>query len=277
LNIFFIRENVSWASTCNCVGQSIGWLIGNILFLVFESESFSNQYIRPLFNLPSNNSGIITISLFMKFFGFVFIVATTCVLLFVKEKDFDDMKDDQRLTIKETYYLILKIVNLRSIKELIFILLTYRLCFGSQALIVLKLIEKGVPKESLGLISLPIVPLEAILPLILSRYTNGPRPLILFAKMIPFRIMTTLLLVFWTFLTPMFYDKTKNEFSGYYYLICILICCLNSTVATVENVTKMAFFSQISDKIIGATYMTILSTISNLGKFLILTRPAFHQ
>ena len=76
--------------------------------------------------------------------------------------------------------------------------------------------------------------------------------------------MTCLLMVFWVFLTPSFKDS-NNQYSFYYYLICILINALNSTVATTQSVTQMSFFTRISDETVGGTYMTLLNTISNIG------------
>lgn len=37
----------------------------------------------------------------------------------------------------------------------------------------LKLVEAGVPKEKLGLMSVPLIPLQIALPLIISKYTTG--------------------------------------------------------------------------------------------------------
>jgi MFS transporter, PAT family, solute carrier family 33 (acetyl-CoA transportor), member 1 len=53
----------------------------------------------------------------------------------------------------------------------------------------LKLIEKGVPKEKLGLLALPLTPFEVVLPLLISRYTNGPNPLRIFTNAYPFRLV----------------------------------------------------------------------------------------
>lgn len=57
----FIRENLGWASICNNAGATTGVLIGNSLFLVLESKDFCNDYIRPVFGLPSKKYGIITL------------------------------------------------------------------------------------------------------------------------------------------------------------------------------------------------------------------------
>lgn len=55
------RENVSWGSTCNSVGQTAGWFAGQVIFLTIESADFSNKYIRPMFGLKDQTYGIVTI------------------------------------------------------------------------------------------------------------------------------------------------------------------------------------------------------------------------
>lgn len=52
---------------------------------------------------------------------------------------------------------------------------------------IIKLVESGVPKENLSLLAVPLTPLQIILPLLISKYTNGPKPLDVFIKSIPFR------------------------------------------------------------------------------------------
>ena len=51
----------------------------------------------------------------------------------------------------------------------------------------LKLVEEGVPKEHLALLAVPMVPLQIVLPLIISKYTAGPQPLNVFYKAMPYR------------------------------------------------------------------------------------------
>ena len=55
------RENVGWASTCNNTGQTAGWFLGNVLFLVIQSGEFCNKYIRPVFGWNEQPNGIVTI------------------------------------------------------------------------------------------------------------------------------------------------------------------------------------------------------------------------
>ena len=46
----------------------------------------------------------------------------------------------------------------------------------------LKLIEKGVPKTQLAMLAIPMMPLQIVLPWVISKYTAGPRPLDVFVK-----------------------------------------------------------------------------------------------
>lgn len=52
------RENVGYASTCNSVGQTAGYFLGNVLFLALESADFCNKYLR----IEPKETGIITLS-----------------------------------------------------------------------------------------------------------------------------------------------------------------------------------------------------------------------
>lgn len=52
------RENVGYASTCNSVGQTAGYFLGNVLFLALESADFCNKYLRT----QPKDTGIVTLS-----------------------------------------------------------------------------------------------------------------------------------------------------------------------------------------------------------------------
>lgn len=52
------RENVGYASTCNSVGQTAGYFMGNVLFLAMESADFCNKYLR----VQPKDTGIVTLS-----------------------------------------------------------------------------------------------------------------------------------------------------------------------------------------------------------------------
>lgn len=259
------KENVSWGSTCNSVGQTAGWFIGNVIFLTLESADFCNKNVRPLFGLDEQNYGMVTIDKFMFFFGCTFVISTTLVLLFKAEKNnSSNSDDDEEFTVKETYQQMWKVIWLIPIKKLILILMTVKLCFAADALSYLKLIEAGVPKEKLGLLAVPLAPLQIILPLVISKYTNGPKPFDFFIRAIPFRLFMGLVVAGWVYATPYFKDE-NNEYPFYYYVICVVVNMAHTVFAYTMFVSQMSFYAQISDKSIGGTYMTLLNTLSNLG------------
>ena len=65
--------------------------------------------------------------------------------------------------------------------------------------------------------------------------------------------------------TPSFqkYDKT---FPWYFYAMAVFIYGIHQVFVYSMFVSQMAFFAQVSDPKIGGTYMTLLNTLSNLGK-----------
>ena len=135
----------------------------------------------------------------------------------------------------------------------------------------MKLIEAGVPKENLGLLAVPLAPLQIIMPLLISRYTNGPRPFDFFIKAVPLRLIMSLVVAGWVFITPNFKDE-NNVYPFYYYILCLLINMVHTVFSYSMFVSQMSFYAQISDKSIGGTYMTFLNTLSNLGKIRLVLR-----
>jgi PAT family acetyl-CoA transporter-like MFS transporter 1 len=58
---FLCRQNVGWASTCNSVGQTAGFFLGNVVFLSLESKDFANRYVRQPLNMEFQPTGLITL------------------------------------------------------------------------------------------------------------------------------------------------------------------------------------------------------------------------
>lgn len=144
------------------------------------------------------------------------------------------------------------------------LLLTAKVGFSAaDAVTGLKLVEAGVPKEQLALMAVPMVPLQILLPLVISKYTAGPRPLDIFYRAFPFRLLMGLvyaLLVWWT---PSV--KQEGGFPVYYYAVVLLIYAIHQVALYSMYVATMAFHAKVSDPMIGGTYMTLLNTVTNLG------------
>ncbi|CAH0564191.1 unnamed protein product [Brassicogethes aeneus] len=140
------KRNVGHASTCNSIGQTAGFFLGNILFMALESASFCNMYLR---NKPEEE-GIVTLPGFLTFWGWIFIVSTTLVALIKKELECND-KDHESVPerdLQTAYKSLRDILKLKSVQGLVLVLLTCKIGFAStDSVMALKLVEAGIPKE----------------------------------------------------------------------------------------------------------------------------------
>ncbi|XP_062129569.1 acetyl-coenzyme A transporter 1 [Drosophila sulfurigaster albostrigata] len=260
------RCNVGYASTCNSVGQTAGYFLGYVVFIILESKDICNWYLR---DVPSDE-GMVTLPRFLYFWGITFIVATTLVAIFKKENDVEDAhtdaryKEEHELNIHESYKVLWDIVRKRPVQILAAILLTVKVTFAaSDAVTSLKLIDAGVPKEKLALLAMPLIPLQIILPLFVGKYTNGPRPMDLYLRAIPWRIVLATVATFIAYATP--YLISGGEVPFYYYVLLVTSYGCYQVFLYSMFVAAMAFFAKISDPAVGGTYMTFLNTLCNLG------------
>ncbi|CAF1057748.1 unnamed protein product [Brachionus calyciflorus] len=259
------KEKASWASICNNAGSTSGVLIGNSLFLILESEDFCNRYIRPIFGLPAQEYGLVDLREFMHFFGVVFIVSTTLILFFKQEKNnYKDESLESNLSISETFGLLTKIVKLEPVQQLLLILFTCKIAFATSSIRTLKMIEVGVPKETLGLINGYFQFIQILTPIFAGKLYDLSKPLEAFYKIYSIRILITIFLVLWVYVTPEF-RTANNEYPYYYFLLYIALNSLYFLIFSAMALFKTAFFTHISDKNIGGTYMTLLNTIANIG------------
>lgn len=257
------RSNVGHASTCNSVGQTAGYFLGYVAFMALESSEFCNTYLRT----EPAPEGLVTLSGFLWFWGLVFLATTTLVALFKKEtlpSAARGHEEHMDLDIKQTYSLLLDIIKMKPILILTAILLTVKTGFAAcDAVSSLKLIDAGVPKDKLALLVVPLVPLQIVLPLVISKYTAGPRPMEVYLNAIPYRIILTIVTAAVVWFTPaMIYD---NHVPYYYYIILLVNYGLYQIALYSMFVAGMAFYAKISDPAVGGTYMTLLNTLSNLG------------
>ncbi|XP_078695620.1 acetyl-coenzyme A transporter 1-like [Branchiostoma floridae x Branchiostoma belcheri] len=256
------RRNVGWASTCNSVGQTAGYFLGYVLFLALESADFCNKYLRS----EPHTEGIMTLAGFLYFWGIVFLVTTTIVWIFKREREPrpSEVPDEQH-GIVSTYLHLWDVVRLPAVKAYAIILLTHKIGFAAaDAVTGLKLIEKGVHRENLALLAVPLTPIQILLPLVISRYTAGPRPMDTFLKAMPFRLLMGVELAVMVFLTP-YFRNDDGTFPLYYYIMIVVSYSLHQVTLYSMFVSSMAFHAKISDPVIGGTYMTLLNTLSNLG------------
>lgn len=200
-------------------------------------------------------------------------ITTTLIAIMKRERDQRNRdktdetggEEELELGIRETYQLLLKIINMRPIKILASILLTVKFTFAAcDSVTSLKLIEAGLPKEKLALLAVPMVPLQIFLPLVISKYTNGPKPMEIYLKALPLRIVFGIFAAVIVTIAP-YTLSASGEVPVYLYGLLLLNYAVYQIFLYCMFVAVMAFFAKISDPTVGGTYMTLLNTICNLG------------
>lgn len=121
--------------------------------------------------------GLVTLAGFLFFWGWVFLVTTTIVAVFKKEEvsgSTTSGSEEAERDLQTAYSFLWQILKLRPVQVLVLILLTAKIGFSAtDSVMSLKLVEAGIPKERLGLMAVPLIPLQIALPLIIAKYTTG--------------------------------------------------------------------------------------------------------
>lgn len=251
------RKNIGHAATCNAVGQTAGGFIGFVIFMVLESSEFCNKYVFT----EARTEGLVTLSGFLKFWGVVFLGTTVLIAIFKRESPAaaDELESNPDYGITKAYPILWKIIKLKPVIKFSLILLTAKASFAAcDAITTLKLIDHGIPKDKIALLSIPMVPLQILLPFIISRYTTGRYPMTFYIKAFPYRLFMTIVIAAFVYATPW---MISGEVPIYYYVSIVTIYMIYQVPLRSMYVADMAFMAQISDPLVGGTYMTLLNTI----------------
>ena len=120
--------------------------------------------------------------------------------------------------------------------------------------------SNGMSRETLGLITMPLVVVKFIVPFILSQ-TN--RPLIWFARLYLPRLLICALIGVYVYFT-----SQLIKFPYVFYSILIGLFIVNETIIYLQLVARVGFYAQVSEPRIAGTYMTLVSTLGNIGQIL---------
>lgn len=130
------RSNVGHASTCNTVGQTAGFFLGYVLFLALESPYFCNKYLRTV----PEDTGLVTLSSFLLFWGWVFIVTTTIIAIFKHEANDTVHSNESQVKgmkdIVNAYKQLYTIVKLPAVRTLALVLFTAKVQYYTHTTII---------------------------------------------------------------------------------------------------------------------------------------------
>jgi len=247
------RRNVGYASTCNTIGQTLGY---------FEAFVLIMALVEP---------GYVSFSTFTVVHGVLFIVITVFVFAVKRE---DKVRPTEEVdSAKTVYYQMAQTMELPAVKELVVILLTWKVSSAvAENLTILKMQEQGMPKEHAAALSLILTPVQSIIPMIVTKFTAGDRPLDLavhaYLPRTVFAAFSGVVLVYFAPTASFAAAKQGHSIIADvwpFYVLMLLLSGVYSVFAACMFVSQMAFFAKVSDPRIGGTYMTLLNTVANLG------------
>lgn len=231
--------------------MTAGFFLGFVVFLVLESKEFANNYV---FSEP-HDEGLITLSGFMQFWGLVFLGVTLLIAIFKRENPdtAGELEANPDYGIAKAYPILWKVVKVKPIIKFSMILLTAKASFAAcDTITKLKFIEYGVPKDKIALLSIPLVPLQILLPFLISRFTNGPRPMTFYIKSFPFRLVMTVVIASFLYATPLMIvkDGSTTTIPMYFYVMMVSIYMIYQIPFRGMSVAEMAFMSRVSDPLV---------------------------
>lgn len=256
------RKNVGYSATINCVGQSLGALLGFVIFLTLESKDFCNKYI---FDEPQDE-GLIKFSGFLKFWGIAFIVTTFIVFLKRENSESEEeLKNDPDFGIRKAYPILLQILKLKPILLLAAMFSTVDICFATVDMITnLKLVDYGIPRDKIALFNIPSFIVQLALPIMVSKYTAGPYPMNFYFKAFPYRLILSVVIAAFVYATPKMLEGTIHDIPTYYYAAIMVIIFFYQIALRAMYTADMSFFARVADPLVGGTYMTLMN-ISYIG------------
>ena len=188
------EENAGASANCNAAGQTMGVFVGYGVFMSLYSADFCNKWLR---TVPSDK-GVVTIEDAVLFYALIFLVVTTLIAIFKRERDLKT--NDKPPTIFTTYKTMLKVIflgldsiflvrsiqNSSNVLRIIFesmkepvklwllVLFTTNIGISSSGeLAMLKMTERGLSRASLALLSSMLSPIKIALPMLAERLTTG--------------------------------------------------------------------------------------------------------
>ena len=115
-------------------------------------------------------------------------------------------------------------------------------------------------RETYGLITMPLIFIKILVPLIL---TKTEIPLIWFCRLYPVRLLMCVLIGVFVFFTA-----HLIVYPVVFYGVLMVLFAINEAIIYLQLVARVGFYAQVSEPRIGGTYMTLVSTVGNIGQSL---------
>ena len=285
------KANVSYASTCQSLGLSIGYFATFTIFLAFSNDQFCNKYIRPLLLFSSSSGAIITLAGVLRLMGVYYLLLTVYIAFVKKERQDDDVKKfDDPLnyeesaihpssslislkptastmiqSVKSTYADLSHIIRLPAVQSLVLATLVAKVGFSAYDNVApLKLLELGFTKESMASMAVLQAPFTLLGTVLTGRWAAQKSPIFVY--------LTGYVCRFFLSLTgpPLVYllSGRGGDVTPVFYILVLVTTILYSIASECLMFVGLgAFFLNVTSSSVhvAGTYLTLLNTSSNMG------------
>ncbi|KAJ7226767.1 acetyl-coenzyme A transporter 1-domain-containing protein, partial [Mycena pura] len=233
-------------------GLNTGYFTSYTVFLALNSEAIAERWGVPR----------LTLAAYLKFWCIVS-YAVSVWLIFKTERK--DPVSDSGLPIKEVYRQIWAICKMRHVQALMIMFVFGKIGFAANdAATSLKMVERGLKREDLAVAVLINFPFQIIGGWLVGSWSRGAYPLrpwlYTFWPRIGFAF--TAMLIVYRFPSP---PVTPG-----FFVFLVVHTVLTSFTSTIQFVGSSAFFTRISDPVIGGTLLTFSSIGTMWPKWFVL-------
>ncbi|UJR14505.1 hypothetical protein I4U23_001501 [Adineta vaga] len=252
----FSSSNIIWQSISQMIGQPFGTFLGTSILLTFESANMTNKLIRQPFGIALQSHGLFTLAQFVRFWGIMFLITTLIVTIVFrkhhqKTNAIDKLENRSNLNLFDTYMYVIRLFKKKNFLQLLYLIMGPHFGYAATSAMtyVMLISQDMVKRETLGLITMPLILVKVTVPLLLSR---TDRSLIIFSYFhIPRLILCLLIALF------IFFISSFQSYPILFYFLLIILLALNDALVYFQGAARGAFFAYISDRRIGSTYYTL--------------------
>ncbi len=273
------EPNRGWASVCQAIGPSIGYTASFTLFLALNDANLCERFIWPIISPTKSGaaislSGAVSISALSFLFTAMLVTISTKLGLGQLEFQVGEREVERLVSteqgepkIFDSYRTFGKVLSLRSVQQLVIVLLVAKLGFSSfDSAAPLKLIDLGFNKELIATIAVAQSIAQVSGTFILGRRVLDKKTEMVFMRAYFARFVLSLfapIIVYW-------YSSTESgdRVRPLIYLVMTILMMIYGIVAyCLMYVPITAFFIKVSSTSvnIGGSYLTLLHAAYNIG------------
>nr|PVC49694.1 hypothetical protein MACL_00002804 [Theileria orientalis] len=185
-----------------------------------------------------------------------------------EKTDVESGADTRKYKLFNSYGMMVRVLQLKPVKSLAFILLTKYLFFAPEIVIDLKMMKYGLAQDLYGFLCSFSIVVDVIFPFLIAFYISrfgftNTQYYGLFVRYISFVGSVVFLVV-----TKYFFKKEHEEAAHAIYFVALYyILVIRKTIQLNNLATEFGLFNKVSDQSIVTFYVALLKSLSNLGNF----------